>query len=107
MPDQRQIAWKLLTPEERPKGVRLSNLESQFLDPHDLLLPRFVAYDRLCQAVEGVLLDNFWHHAQGEPPEGGAPHHCWMTPGKPWVWKFDRLTAANYALEAERGSDGR
>lgn len=97
-------AWNILTPEERPEGMSL------YVGIwHDLLavtsgnvvvsLSPAAAYDRLCQAVEGVL------YAKG---------YRLTRRTKDWIWSRhnhepahvgpDRLTVAVLALEAERGA---
>lgn len=102
-------AWELLTPEQRPEGMRFVSeddcdggydhwVENEPQDPaHTQQVSRASAYDRLCQAVEGVLLKARWW------PVWNFGAYCWGRDGNDIDYQHpDRLTAANNALEACR-----
>ena len=104
MTDQLQRAWALLTDDERPRGMEWwegEDIEPCLLQDQSLCTDE-VAYDRLCQAVEGVVkkkylwffgFNNGEHHVMRKDPVEVVVVH--VNP--------DRLTAACDALEAERG----
>lgn len=105
MTDVLTRAWNLLTPEERPEGMRRIVVPHsnpiQYAYYDDTYTPNNLspaaARDRLIVACEGVLLADGCTHDQG------AEKHYWTNiDGNKIAGHPDRLTAAVAALEAER-----
>lgn len=113
-------AWELLTPEQRPVGMRFVSeddcdggydhwVENEPQDPAFVQqVSNAAARDRLCQAVEGVNLRvhalELMHgrdgkHHWGSYYDRGYTDGTWQDAAEP---DPDRLTAANNALEVYR-----
>lgn len=102
-------AWNLLREGERPEGMLWNAWDRCFMDGHqdDPTCDHeernsYEAYDRLCQAVEDVLLGMCMSHDMNV----NTGHHRWFDMEDSLMASNEcRLTAACDALEAERKSD--
>ena len=101
MADILKEAWELLEVGERPEGMSSSgNSTRRWLGVTwygEWFITDAAAYDRICQAVEGVLLKAGMYH------ECHGGEHVWWRDGFPLVSRNpERLTAAVAALGVER-----
>jgi hypothetical protein len=103
-------AWEMLTPEQRPVGMVMATGNdgtSMFGDYQEerghIKMSDAAAHDRLCKVVEGVNLighgSTLMHGIDGKYHWGNWYGCEWVDDAKP---DYDRLTAANNALEAAK-----
>ena len=98
MADILKEAWELLEVGEGPEEMWTELVGSvRVWSSHSYIIPDPAAYDRICQAVEGVLLKAGMYH------ECHGGEHVWWRDGFPLVSRNpERLTAAVAALGVER-----